>query len=79
MWIWKGIIAEQITISIQLSDYPVDFDSCRFGRVLLLKEWLLVSNYPIIQVILKVVDFEGFEKCAYACVAHNSKETKPVI
>ena len=35
-----------------------------------------LSNYP---GDLKVVDFEGFEKCACAFSAHNSKETKPVI
>ena len=69
-----------MTNSIQLSNYPVDFDSCRFGTVLLLKEWLIhsiqLSNYP---GDLKVVDFEGFEKCAWAFGAHNSKEAKPVI
>ena len=53
---------EQMTKSIQLSNYLVDLKRSRFGRALLLKKSLAVSNYPIIQLILKVVDFEGFEK-----------------
>ena len=61
--------AEQMTNSIQLS---IRFKRSRFGRALLLKKSLTVSNYPIIQLILKVVDFEGFEFCARACDAQKS-------